>query len=165
MISPWRERRKCEGGNDKCEFLARESANLSPILARQWWRHFRLWWPLDLREGRDGKCEGGNDECEFLARESANLSPILARQWWRHFRLTTSVSLSLTDCTSRTIYRKRFRASYNRTWQNLIICLGFSITRRAARAIQERVRKKRANFFGNGKCELIANFSATMVTI
>ena len=27
---------KCEGGNDKCEFLARESANLSPILARQW---------------------------------------------------------------------------------------------------------------------------------
>ena len=54
-----------------------------------------------------------NDKCEFLARESANLSPILARQWWRHFRLTTSVSLlpslslslslSLTDCTSRTI--------------------------------------------------------------
>ena len=31
-----------EGGNDECEFLARESANLSPILARQWWRHFRL---------------------------------------------------------------------------------------------------------------------------
>ena len=27
---------KREGGNDKCEFLARESANLSPILARQW---------------------------------------------------------------------------------------------------------------------------------
>ena len=24
-----------KGGNDKCEFLARESANLSPILARQ----------------------------------------------------------------------------------------------------------------------------------
>ena len=24
---------KCEGGNDKCEFLARENANLSPILA------------------------------------------------------------------------------------------------------------------------------------
>ena len=108
---PLREGRdgKCQGGNDKCEFLAKESANLSPILARQWWRHFRLWWPL--REGRDGKCEGGNDKCEFLARESANLSPILARQWWRHFRLTTSVSLlpshslslSLTDCTSRTI--------------------------------------------------------------
>ena len=41
---PLREGRdgKCEGGNNKCEFLARESANLSPILARQWWRHFRL---------------------------------------------------------------------------------------------------------------------------
>ena len=42
----------------------------------------------------------------------------------------------------------------NRTGRNLIICLGFSITRRAARAIQERVGTKRANFFGNGKCEL-----------
>ena len=95
---------KCEGGNDKCKFLARESANLLPILARQWWRHFRLWWPL--REGRDGKCEGGNDKCKFLARESANLSPILARQWWRHFRLTTSVSLlpSLSLSLSHRLY-------------------------------------------------------------
>ena len=47
---------KCEGRNEKCEFLARESissspivrifgegsVNSSPILARQWWRHFRL---------------------------------------------------------------------------------------------------------------------------
>ena len=40
--SPWRERRKVWRENDKCEFLARKSANLSPILARQWWRHFRL---------------------------------------------------------------------------------------------------------------------------
>ena len=29
----------------------------------------------------------------------------------------------------------------------------------------ERVGTKSANVFGNGKCELIANFSATMVTI
>ena len=101
---PLREGRdgKCEGGNDKCEFLASESANLSPILARQWWRHFRLWWPLC--EGRDGKCEGGNDKCEFLARESANLSPILARQWWRHFRLTTSVSLLPSLSLSHRLY-------------------------------------------------------------
>ena len=42
VTSPWRERREVWRGNDKCEFLARESANLSPILARQWWRHFRL---------------------------------------------------------------------------------------------------------------------------
>ena len=27
---------KCEGKNEKCEFLARESVNSSPILARQW---------------------------------------------------------------------------------------------------------------------------------
>ena len=55
---PLREGRdgKCEGRNEKCEFLARESVssspivrifgeervNSSPILARQWWRHFRL---------------------------------------------------------------------------------------------------------------------------
>ena len=92
MTSPWRERREVwRGETISANFLARESAKLSPILARQWWRHFRLWWPL--REGRAEKCEGGNDKCEFLARESANLSPILARKWWRHFRLTTSVSL------------------------------------------------------------------------
>ena len=33
---------KCERRNEKCEFLARESVSSSPILARQWWRHFRL---------------------------------------------------------------------------------------------------------------------------
>ena len=41
---PLREGRdgKCEGRNEKCEFLARESVSSSPILARYWWRHFRL---------------------------------------------------------------------------------------------------------------------------
>ena len=49
----WRENEKCEflareSVNSSCdflalcEFLARESVNSSPILARQWWRHFRL---------------------------------------------------------------------------------------------------------------------------
>ena len=52
----------------------------------------------------------------------------------------------------------------NRTGQDLIICLGFSITRRAARSISKRENKEGDHFFGNGKCELIANFSATMVT-
>ena len=33
---------KCEGRNKKCDFLARESVNSSPILVRQWWRHFCL---------------------------------------------------------------------------------------------------------------------------
>ena len=45
-----------------------------------------------------------------------------------------------------------FDGKNNRTGQNLIICLGFSITRRAARAIQERVGTK-GEFLGNGKCE------------
>ena len=46
------------------------------------------------------------------------------------------------------------------TVQDLIICLGSSITRRAARAIL-RESKQRVRIFGNRKCELIANFSAT----
>ena len=49
----------------------------------------------------------------------------------------------------------------NRTGQDLIICLGFSITRRAARAIWMRGNKEGEKIFGYGKCELIANFSAT----
>ena len=77
-----------------------------------------------------------------------------------------------------------FNGKNIRTGQNLIICLGFSITRHAARTIQERVGTKRANFwaaesvncefqghngetgsvkgemkmrfFGKGKCELTA---------
>ena len=36
MVTIWK------GRNEKCEFLARESVNSSPILARQWGRHFRL---------------------------------------------------------------------------------------------------------------------------
>ena len=40
-----------------------------------------------------------------------------------------------------------------------MICLGFSITRRAARAIQERVGTKRASFLATES----VNFSATMV--
>ena len=46
----------------------------------------------------------------------------------------------------------------------MIVCLGFSITRRAARAIWKSGNKEGETIFGNGKCELIANFSATMVT-
>ena len=33
---------KVEAHRQLCEFLARESVNSSPILARQWWRHFSL---------------------------------------------------------------------------------------------------------------------------
>ena len=73
--------------------------------------------------------------------------------------VSVSLSLSLSPKVPHAHYRKRFRASYNRTGQNLIICLGFSITRRAARAIQERVGTKRANFLATES----VNFSATMV--
>ena len=46
----WRQKRKvrifgkgkCKHVRHLCELLARESVNSSPILARQWWRHFRL---------------------------------------------------------------------------------------------------------------------------
>ena len=77
------------GGTKRVEeFLAMESVNSLRISAPQWW---------PLREGRDGKCEGRNEKCEFLARESVSSSPIV-------------------------------------------------------------------RIFGKGKCEFIANFSATMVT-
>ena len=47
----WREKRKVrifgkgkciKAHRQLCDFLARESVNSAPILARQWWRHFRL---------------------------------------------------------------------------------------------------------------------------
>ena len=45
-----------------------------------------------------------------------------------------------------------------------IFCLGSSITR-CNRAINfQRVGTTSANFFGNGNCELIANFCAKMAT-
>ena len=72
--------RKCEGRNEKCDFLARESVNSQQL-------------------------------CEFLAWESVNSSPILARQWWRHFHLSLFLSLSVPHAQ----YRKRFRASYNKS--------------------------------------------------
>ena len=46
------------------------------------------------------------------------------------------------------------------------VCLGLGFRSLVAwLAPFERVGTNRANFFGNGKCELIANSSATTVTI
>ena len=59
-----------------------------------------------------------------------------------------------------------FNGKNNRTGQNLIICLGFSITHRAARAIQERERESRnkeSEFQSWQRKVWTANFSATMV--
>ena len=60
--------------------------------------------------------------------------------------LSLCISLSLSPKVPHAQYRKRFRASYNRTGQDLIICLGFSITRRAARAIWKRGNKEGEKF-------------------
>ena len=69
-------------------------------------------------EGRDGKCEGRKEKCEFLARESVNSSPIVRIfgkgkcKFIANFSatlvtslpsLSVSLSLSLTESTSRTI--------------------------------------------------------------
>ena len=89
--------RKCEGRNEKCDFLARESVNSqqlckflawesvnsSPILARQWWRHFRLSLFLSL---------------------SLSLSLSLY--------LSLSHRAYLMQYLPHAQYRKRFRASY-----------------------------------------------------
>ena len=44
----WQRKVKTVTHRQVCEFLARESVNSSPILARQWWRHFRLSLSLSL---------------------------------------------------------------------------------------------------------------------
>ena len=67
---------------------------------RKVWTHYEFqchYAMVTIEEGRNGKCEERNEKCEFLARESVNSSPIV-------------------------------------------------------------------RIFGKGRCKLIANFSATMVT-
>ena len=90
----------------------------------------------------------GKRKCKFIANFSATMVTSIPSHYFR-------LSLSLSPIVPHAQYRKRFRASYSRTGQNLIICLGFSITRRAARAIQERVGTKRANFLATERvnCE------------
>ena len=105
------------------KFLATESVSPLRISAPQRW---------PLSDGRDGKCEGREEKvrvfgkgkwkliancANFWQRECVNSSPILARQWWRHFRLSLylSLSLSLSPNVPHAQYRKRFRASYNKS--------------------------------------------------
>ena len=83
---------------------------------------------MTISEGRDGKCEGRNEKCEFLARESVNTSPFV----WTFGKgkcklianfsatmvtslpsVSVSLSLSLSPKVPHAQYRKRFRASYN----------------------------------------------------
>ena len=82
---PLREGRdgKCEGRNEKCEFLARESVSSSPIV--------RIF---------------GKGKCKFIANFSATMVTSLPS-------FSVSLSLSLSLKVPHAQYRKRFRASYN----------------------------------------------------
>ena len=88
----WREKRKVRiFGKGKCKLIAncanfgKESVNSSPILARQWWRHFRL-----------------------------SLSLSLSLSFSLSLSLYLSLSLSHRFTVPHAQYRKRFRASYNK---------------------------------------------------
>ena len=86
---PLREGRdgKCEGRNEKCEFLARESVSSSPIV--------RIF---------------GNRKRKFIANFSATMVTSLPSL---SVCLYLSLSLSLSPKVPHAQYRKRFRASYN----------------------------------------------------
>ena len=86
---PLREGRdgKCEGRNEKCEFLAREIVSSSPIV--------RIF---------------GKGKCKFIANFSAKMVTSLPS-----FSLCISLSLSLSPKVPHAQYRKRFRASYKAT--------------------------------------------------
>ena len=89
---PLREGRdgKCEGRNEKCKFLARESVSSSPIV--------RIF---------------GKGKCKFIANFSATMVTSLPSL---SLSLCISLSLSLSLCLTKVPhaqYRKRFRASYN----------------------------------------------------
>ena len=82
---PLREGRdgKCEGRNEKCEFLARESVSSSPMV--------QIF---------------GKGKCKFIANFSATMVTSLPS-------LSLCISLSLSPKVPHAQYRKRFRASYN----------------------------------------------------
>ena len=80
---------KCEGRNEKCEFLARESVSSSQIV--------RIF---------------GKGKCKFIANFSATMVTSLPS-------LSVCISLSLSLSLSPKVphaQRKRFRASYNALW-------------------------------------------------
>ena len=94
IAPPWwplREGRdgKCEGRNEKCEFLARESVSSSPI----------------VRIFAKGKCK-------FIANFSATMVTSLP-SLSLSVCLYLSLSLSLSPKVPHAQYRKRFRASYH----------------------------------------------------
>ena len=83
---------KCEGRNEKCEFLARESVSSSPIV--------RIF---------------GKGKCKFIANFSAAMVTSLPSH---SLRLSLSLPLSLSPRVPHAQYRKRFHASYNDSGRN-----------------------------------------------
>ena len=91
--------------------------------------------------------------CTFLARKRAkliaNFSATMVTSlpsFSLSLSLYLSLSLSLSPKVPHAQYRKRFRASYNRTGQDLIICLRFSITRRGSCHLKEGEQRGRKKF-------------------
>ena len=104
---PLREGRdgKCEGRNEKCEFLARESVSSSPIV--------RIF---------------GKGKCKFIANFSATMVTSLPS-----LSLSLCLYLSLSPKVPHAQYRKRFRASYNKGSASALPIIHFRrINRQAA---------------------------------
>ena len=99
---PLREGRdgKCEGRNEKCEFLVRESVSSSPIV-----RIFGKW------------------KWKFIANFSATMTSLPSLSL--SLSLSLSVSLSLPPKVPHAQYRKRFRASYNKRIRSIQIGKNF----------------------------------------
>ena len=91
----------------------------------------------------------GKGKCKFIANFSATMVTSLPSL---SLSLSVCISLSLSPKVPHAQYRKRFRASYN---------LGFrSLVARLVPFERGGTKPEGENIFGNGKCELIANFSA-----
>ena len=128
-------------------FLATESVNSAPFKRGE--TEVQIFW--------QGKAQNSSPilRCTFLARRSAKLianfsATMVTSLPSFSLSLYLSLSLSLSPNVPHAQYRKRFRASYNRTGQDLIICLGFSMTRRTARAIRKS-RNKEGEIFWQRK--------------
>ena len=136
------------GGSKRAkEFLAMESVNSLRISAPR------------LREGRDGKCEGRNEKCEYLPRESVSSSPIVRVfgkgkcEFIANFSATMVTSLPSVSVSLSLSHRKYLTHNIGSASALPIILARESVS------LSPIVR-----IFGKGKCEFIANFSATMVT-
>ena len=68
----------------KVRILARESVNSSPILARQWWRHFRLCLSLSLYYRKRGSVSYIVREVHSVRERERERDTERERRKWRH---------------------------------------------------------------------------------